>query len=310
MCWLLGRSERTVQVQLKRLRKLNVIEIVGDSRGGRRRTTEYRLIEDKLPKRLPWKDHSPNSRRRAQKGAVTAGFCRSQKGAVNDGTADEKGAVEDTKGCSLRQERVQPTAPDPLVEPSRTVSGFGGGRESDHRFSHNPTQSMTIPTHPQKIEKQMQTAKQVLLGKGHDREVVEGELLRVADLARAAGQTPQSTAYFVKAVENNFAQGQFSFPGATSATPATAPRQTTQERKREPTVEAFERVFRAAGAPFDPFDLCHALGAPPTGYEWDGDDGYGLTCTACRRSLPNSRAAMSDHRRAGCRGARPPGATG
>jgi len=99
MCWLLGRSERSVQMNLASLRKLGVLAVVSNG-GGRTRTTEYRLIETNLPKRAPWESRNP---------ATIAGFRR------------RKGAVDGTKPRSLQHEKVQPTAPDtsyPSVEPS------------------------------------------------------------------------------------------------------------------------------------------------------------------------------------------------
>jgi hypothetical protein len=105
MCWLLGRSERAVQVQLGKLRELGVLIKVrmggGRVREGWGRATEYRLIESSLPKRPPWKDA------RKLKGATAAPY------------QSVKGAVLPNQQRSLQQTTVLPTAPYPSV---RTVS--------------------------------------------------------------------------------------------------------------------------------------------------------------------------------------------
>lgn len=108
LAWLLGKGDRSVQNGLAELKSLGIIEAVAYEKGGRNHPTEYHLIESNLPYRAPWKD--------VRKGATSAPF------------AEIKGAVSDNKGCSFEQERVQlstervqPVAPDPLVEPSVTV---------------------------------------------------------------------------------------------------------------------------------------------------------------------------------------------
>lgn len=80
------QSERTVQYQLRRMEESGWLLRVGHGNGGRSQTTEYRISPLWL------------------KGAEIAPI---QKGA----TYDEKGATDDTKGCNLEQERVQPVAP-------------------------------------------------------------------------------------------------------------------------------------------------------------------------------------------------------
>jgi hypothetical protein len=101
MSWLLGRSTRSVQGNLAKLRDLGVLVTVSDLKGGRYKTTEYRLIESALPFREKW----------ARNHAIGAGFRKTRKGA----------------GCSkkprsLQQERTNYSSPEPLVEPlGRTV---------------------------------------------------------------------------------------------------------------------------------------------------------------------------------------------
>lgn len=80
------QSERTVQYQLRRMQESGWLILVGQGHGGRSMHAEYRISLDWI------------------KGAEIAPF---QKGA----TDDIKGAIHDTKGCNLTQERVQPIAP-------------------------------------------------------------------------------------------------------------------------------------------------------------------------------------------------------
>lgn len=115
LAWLLGKGDRSVQQGLSELRSLGVIEPVAFEKGGRNHPTEYRLIEDRLPYRLPWKE--------LRKGATSAPF-PNQRMKQGSPIKSVKGAVSDIKGCTSEQERVQIptervkcTAPDPSVEP-------------------------------------------------------------------------------------------------------------------------------------------------------------------------------------------------
>jgi hypothetical protein len=98
--WLLGRSERHIQTAMAQLRSLGVIEVIRNSNGGRGRSTEYRMLEGKLPHRPAWR----------LKGENHAPFLR-EKGAEQN----KKGAVRDTKGCNPRHERVKQASPYPSL---------------------------------------------------------------------------------------------------------------------------------------------------------------------------------------------------
>jgi hypothetical protein len=54
IAWRLSRSRSAVDEGLRKLREIGVLEVVKQG-GGWHTTTEYRLVEEKLPKRLPWK---------------------------------------------------------------------------------------------------------------------------------------------------------------------------------------------------------------------------------------------------------------
>jgi hypothetical protein len=102
LAWLLGRSNRAVQMGLARLRELEVIVVVRNGSGGRFKTTEYRMVETKLPRRPSWRNPE-----------LLAPFM------------GQKGELCEPKPRSLQQvslnrisERVNSTSPDPLVEPS------------------------------------------------------------------------------------------------------------------------------------------------------------------------------------------------
>jgi hypothetical protein len=106
MAWLLGRSTRAVQDSLSKLRKLGVLITVSGGRGGRHKSTEYRLSEADLPKRDSWK--TTQLVRGLQK--ETTQF------------ATQNHAVYDIKPRSLRHKTTKPTSYKPLVTVSRTVS--------------------------------------------------------------------------------------------------------------------------------------------------------------------------------------------
>lgn len=105
MAWLVGRSPRSVQQNLSRLRDLGILIVVGGGRGGRYKSTEYRLLESALPVRAPWKPRT-----------TVHGFTINHE-------------VYDIKPRSLRHETTNPSSPEPL----RTVRGTYGSPEF---FSH------------------------------------------------------------------------------------------------------------------------------------------------------------------------------
>jgi hypothetical protein len=108
MSWLLGRSTRSVQGNLAKLRHLGVLVTVSDLKGGRYKTTEYRLIESALPAREKWtRNH-----------AIAAGFRKRRKGAC----CSQKQRSLRPKPRSLQHETTNYSSPEPLVEPlERTV---------------------------------------------------------------------------------------------------------------------------------------------------------------------------------------------
>lgn len=89
LAWKLSRSERAVQYGMGKLKEMGIVVILNGASGGRGKTPDYQLIEEALPQREPWKSGT---------------------------TALTKGATYDHKGCNLEHERVQPIAPDLVVE--------------------------------------------------------------------------------------------------------------------------------------------------------------------------------------------------
>lgn len=86
-----GLSERAVQYVLRGLETDNLLVVVANATGGRGKAREYRIDLERVQNIIP------------VKGASLA----------------EKGASHSTKGCKTAQERVQPTAPHPPVEPPK-----------------------------------------------------------------------------------------------------------------------------------------------------------------------------------------------
>jgi len=133
VAWLLGRSERTVQTGLAELRKSCVLKVVAHRYGGRGNTTEYRLIEDNLPKRASWKQH------RAQKGAGFAPFAGTVKedtdaanGEVSDRETVQTSTAKDEGDCAPPaieppRNRDEPSKKSPLQNPLALKGGVSGG---------------------------------------------------------------------------------------------------------------------------------------------------------------------------------------
>jgi hypothetical protein len=106
MAWLLGRSTRSVQDNLKKLRYLKVLKVVTDLNGGRYRSTEYQLVESALPTREKWQTNH----------AIASGF-RPKKGPA----CSEKQRSLRLKLRSLEHESTNPSSYKPLrtvIEPS------------------------------------------------------------------------------------------------------------------------------------------------------------------------------------------------
>jgi hypothetical protein len=109
VAWRLSSSERSVREGLSKLRRLGVLHEVAKGGFGPTSTTEYRLIEAKLPFRPPW--------HRTKKGAESAPFLF-DKGAKNDRrrvqSATPKGANYDQNPESI------------LIDPSVEKQTSGG----------------------------------------------------------------------------------------------------------------------------------------------------------------------------------------
>ncbi|MDF3837130.1 helix-turn-helix domain-containing protein [Cupriavidus basilensis] len=131
---LTRQSERTVQYHLRSMQESGWLLLVGNAKGGRKKSREYRInplwIETgKLP----------------EKGANSAPFFNPVDGAENGATAiapfdPEKGATSDTKGCKPEHERVQSgtgkgataIAPNPSV-PVKDPSENRGARSKTEK---------------------------------------------------------------------------------------------------------------------------------------------------------------------------------
>ena len=110
MAWLLGRTQRSVQITLAQLRDDGVLVTVAHANGGRGMPTEYRLIEGKLPQRPPWSAVRDDGEVPTEKGESSSPFI--PKGEEGDTVKGEDFAE---KGCKNQQERVKPSSPDPSL---------------------------------------------------------------------------------------------------------------------------------------------------------------------------------------------------
>lgn len=105
VCWRLGRSDSCVRDGMRKLREIGVLEVV-EPGGGRHKPTEYRMVEDKLPKRPKW-GNPP----------VKLGFPQDEKSS----SLDEKPSGLDEKPSGLAGQTLRPTGTHPslpVIEPS------------------------------------------------------------------------------------------------------------------------------------------------------------------------------------------------
>jgi hypothetical protein len=197
MAWLLGRSSRSVQQNLARLRDLGVLVIVDGGVGGRSKSTEYRLIESALPSREKWR-----------KGAINSWFRKQRNHAIRDG----KPRNPRTKPRSLRHETTNWGSPEPLVEPSGTGSepasaGFGVESaeklESDRSSSSSgkaDDDSLLRPDWEARIQRHIEEARTLLLRKGWDPHLASAALQLIEERSDHSGSNPQSAEYFIFAI--------------------------------------------------------------------------------------------------------------
>lgn len=121
IAWKIGRSERQVQKMIRELERKKILIRMNDGLGGRRRTTEYRIALDKLPKRAPYN---------RQKGEHYSPLPTGIKGEQDSPIPEERVNVTPEKGERGDTERVNTDSPEPSIEPSKeSTPPSGRGRK-------------------------------------------------------------------------------------------------------------------------------------------------------------------------------------
>jgi hypothetical protein len=137
VAWLLGKGERSVQRGLAELRRITVLEVVAHPSGGRGHATEYRLVEERLPKRVPWREY-----RTKRKGVILAPFPER----VNGDPGETKGDVPEPERVQLSTVKGELGCTPPAMEPSSSrpqttpslnnvLCGEGNARASDGKLA-------------------------------------------------------------------------------------------------------------------------------------------------------------------------------
>lgn len=138
MAWLLGRSTRSIQENLSRLRAQGVLVVVSGGTGGRSKSTEYRLLEASLPYRDPWRNHAGSS-----------WFPRNHEAC-------------DTKPRSLRRETTNPSSP----EPSSTVSKAKPRAEASRAITHDAETIRRIEEKSKRLQREGTSRVEAQVGVG------------------------------------------------------------------------------------------------------------------------------------------------
>ena len=112
------QSERTVQYQLRKMEQIGWLMLVNNEVGGRTKTREYR-INPAWIKGATLAPFNPDAT--GTPTISTAPGHESEKGADIAPIPEIKGATDDTKGCNLKQKRVQQLLHPNRQEPSLTV---------------------------------------------------------------------------------------------------------------------------------------------------------------------------------------------
>ncbi|MGF6549336.1 helix-turn-helix domain-containing protein [Paraburkholderia youngii] len=108
------QSERAVQYQLRRMEKSGWLILVGQKKGGRGNSREYRINAEWIN----GAELAPISER--SKGAKTAPNEKGANGDIKGATGDTKGAKQSTKGCkAFAPESLEPSEPSENHQPAR-----------------------------------------------------------------------------------------------------------------------------------------------------------------------------------------------
>lgn len=127
MAWLMGRSERQIQTCMQKLREAGVLVVVSGGKGGRSKSTEYRMIEESLPKRERWKNHAESTWFKRPRKRPASGKTIRRPDAISSISTGPQSFPQAAarKPRSLRHENhavcdvktTQCTSPDTLVDP-------------------------------------------------------------------------------------------------------------------------------------------------------------------------------------------------
>lgn len=123
LAWKCGYSRRQVQNIIQALRKKAILLVVDHDTGGRGpdgrgQTTEYLIRLTDVPKK---QSYQSNARSGMNKGAMIAPLTVKSTTKKGEPQCIHKDETHNKEGCNLRQRRVNPTSPQPLVnitEPS------------------------------------------------------------------------------------------------------------------------------------------------------------------------------------------------
>jgi hypothetical protein len=142
MAWRLSSSKRFVQYGLAKLKILGVLEVVGNPGGGRNLTVEYRMVEERLPRRPAWRS-SPKSEKYAP-------FARNDV-TKKDARPDMKARSSRQERCNPQPETVQASAHDPSVsvsDPSVSAHQMTGRQFSETLRKISREKAFPFPKRP------------------------------------------------------------------------------------------------------------------------------------------------------------------
>jgi hypothetical protein len=143
MAWRLGRCPRSVQQGLSELRKLGVLVIMSGGKGGRCKSTTYRMLEGNLPRRDPWKPRNGLH-----------------------GFAEGNNAVCDSKPRSLRHETMNHGSPESLVEPSMNRKPRAQSRSARNDFDEEMEKRRCIEAQQKRLQREEQLQAELNVGAG------------------------------------------------------------------------------------------------------------------------------------------------
>jgi hypothetical protein len=157
MAWRLGRSTRCVQEGLSKLRKLGILVVVSGGKGGRSKTTKYRLEVSRLPARPSWQNPAVSSRFQEPDAQDGVDFHRQDP---------RNHEPYDAKPRTLQHETTSHSSPEALVELLRNRNPRAQTRSAKNRFDEGMEKQRRFDAQQKRLIREEAVKRELKAGTG------------------------------------------------------------------------------------------------------------------------------------------------